>query len=51
MFAGFFIASATALPSKGDINAKGVICRLEDGHDYGYSFNDEKGFTLHLCCY
>ena len=42
MFAGFFVASATALPSKGDVNAKGVICGLEDGYDYGYSFNDEK---------
>ena len=42
MIAWFFIASATALPSKGDVNAKGVICGLEDGYDYGYSFNDEK---------
>ncbi len=42
IFTGFFIASTSALQSTGDMNAKGVICGLEDGYDYGYSFNNEE---------
>ncbi len=42
IFAWFIIASAIASPSKADMNAKGIICGLEDGYDYGYSFNNEE---------
>ena len=38
----FFIVSAAAAPSKADINAKGIVCGLEDGYDYGYSFNNDE---------
>ena len=38
---GLFSASATVSASKADINATGVICGLEDGYDYGYSFTNE----------
>ncbi|MDC0971260.1 hypothetical protein OAS27_04430 [Alphaproteobacteria bacterium] len=36
-----FSASAAVSVSKADINATGVICGLEDGYDYGYSFTNE----------
>jgi len=39
---GLFSASAAVSASKADINAKGIICGLEDGHDYGYSFNNKE---------
>ena len=37
-----FSASAAVSASKADINATGVICGLEDGYDYGYSFTNEE---------
>ena len=39
---GLFIASAPVSASKADINATGVICGLEDGYDYGYSFTNQE---------
>ena len=39
---GLFSASAAVSASRGDINATGVICGLEDGYDYGYSFTNEE---------
>ena len=39
---GLFSASAAVSASKADINATGVICGLEDGYDYGYSFTNEE---------
>jgi len=39
---GLFSASAAVSASKVDINATGVICGLEDGYDYGYSFTNEE---------
>ena len=39
---GLFSTSAVALASKADINAAGVICGLENGYDYGYSFTNEE---------
>ena len=39
---GLFSTSAAVSASKADINATGVICGLEDGYDYGYSFTNEE---------
>ena len=39
---GLFIVSTAVVPSKAAINAKGVICGLEEGYDYGYYFNDDE---------
>ena len=41
-FFALTITSTTILSSFADINAKGIICGLDDGHDYGYSFNNGK---------
>lgn len=39
---GIFVVSIAALPSKADISEKGVICELQDGYNYGYSFNNDE---------
>jgi hypothetical protein len=39
---GLSSASTAASASKADTNATGVICGLEDGYDYGYSFTNEE---------
>ena len=39
---GLFSASAAVSASREEINATGVICGLEDGYDYGYSFTNEE---------
>ncbi len=39
---GLFSASEAVSASREEINATGVICGLEDGYDYGYSFTNEE---------
>ena len=36
------ITSTISLSSFAGVNATGIICGLDDGHDYGYSFNNGK---------
>ncbi len=38
----YLVLQPAVSASREDINATGVICGLEDGYDYGYSFTNEE---------